>query len=83
MRNIPLDLQRRLEKRWAARFSRPPKSPQNDRFHAAPPHFVLSAGDDPYLRRPARPYAPWPRSVAAEAEERLDGPAGRGVIRLA
>jgi hypothetical protein len=35
MRDIPLDLQRRFEKRWAARFLRPPNSPQNDRFRAA------------------------------------------------
>ncbi len=50
---------------------------------AEPPHFILSAGDGPYFRSPAGPHAPWPSSVAAEAGERLDGPAGRGVIPLA
>jgi hypothetical protein len=49
---------------------------------AEPSHFILSAGDGPYFRGAAGPYAPWPGSVAAEAGERLDRPAGRGAIRL-
>jgi hypothetical protein len=49
---------------------------------AEPSHFILSAGDGPYFRGAAGPYAPWPASVAAEAGERLDRPAGRGAIRL-
>src|SRR6266566_3606724 len=47
------------------------------------PHFILSTGDGPHLRRPAGLDAPWPRSVAVEAQDRLDRPAGRGVMPLA
>ena len=55
MRNIPLDLQRRLEKRWAARFFRPPNSQQNDRLRTVrvPPRGdgLRPAGNDEVVRR--------------------------------
>ena len=55
----------------------------NGLLSAEPSHFVLSAGDGPDFRRPAGPHAAWPRSVAAEAGELLDGSAGRGVMPIA
>src|SRR6185312_8448660 len=50
---------------------------------AEPPDFILSAGDGPDLRRSAGPHAARPRSFAAEAEQRPDRPAGRGVMPFA
>jgi hypothetical protein len=40
MCNIPLDLQRRFEKRWAARFFRLPNAPQKDRFETQGEQFA-------------------------------------------
>ena len=50
---------------------------------AEPPPFILSAGHDSHLRRPAGTDAPWPRSVATAAGNRPDWPAGLDVKALA
>src|SRR5262249_23690283 len=56
----------------------PPSVPDS-----APPPQILSAVEGPDLRRPAGPDPPRARSVAVATGDRLDRPAGRGLMPLA